>query len=81
MLGLVRDRRRRRLLLHAGLKGAALDQQTLDDAMEQRAVIEPVLDRAQECVDALRRLLRKELDHERAAVGLQLDARALRRGR
>ena len=44
VVGLVRDRRVGRLLLHAGLEAAALDHEARDHAVEHRAVVVAVLD-------------------------------------
>jgi hypothetical protein len=75
VLRLVLDRRARRLLLHARLEAAALDHEAVDDAVEDRAVVEAVLDVLEEVGSGLRRLLGIQFDEDRALVGLHLDDR------
>src|SRR6476469_3627822 len=75
LLGFDRNRRARRLLPEARVVSAALDHEALDDAVEQRARVVPVLDVFEEVVDGLRCGVWIELDPDRTRAGVELDLR------
>ena len=54
------------LLLHARLEAAALDHEVRDDAVEDGAVVELVIDVGEEVLHRDRRLVRVQLDLDRA---------------
>lgn len=62
------------LLLHAGFEAAALDHETVDDAVENGAVVEAFLDVSQEIGGADRRFFRVQGDDDVTLIGLQFDA-------
>src|SRR6266581_1522238 len=70
--GLVLDGLLSRLLAHSRLKAAALDHESVDDAVEHRVGVEPRFDIGEEILDGLRRALRLELERNDAEVGVQL---------
>ena len=71
--GLVFDRGAGGFLLHARTETAALDHETGDNTMKNRAVVEPFLGIGKEIGDGLGRLLRVEFEHDGAVVGLHSD--------
>ena len=75
LLGFVRDRRPRRLLLEVGGESAALDHEAGDHAMELRAVVVLGLHVGEEILDRLRRGGRVELDADLAGGRVELDLR------
>src|SRR5689334_22569304 len=75
---LVLNRRSRRLLDHPRQKPAPLNQHSFQHAVKQRPVVEAVGYITQKSFDGERGVLRIELDYERAAAGMQLDARLRR---
>src|SRR5690606_11086926 len=66
-------RRPRGLLLHAGFEAAALDHETVDHAMEDGVVVEPVAGVLQEIPYGLGRFFILEVDHEIPHAGLHPD--------
>ena len=67
--GFVFDRGAGGLLLHASFEAAALDHEALDDAMEDRAVVEAVADVLFEVGGTLGSVFVIELDVDHALVG------------
>ena len=61
------------LLLHAGLEAAALDHEVGDDAVEDGAVVELVVDVAEEVRDGDRGLVGVQLDLDGARASLHHD--------
>src|SRR5258708_7625796 len=76
--GLVLDGPLGWLLAHVGLEAAALDHESVDDAVKDRAVVEPALRVLQEIRHRLGGLVGVELEREGAHAGFEFDARILR---
>src|SRR5215471_11293884 len=71
---LVFDRRARRLLSEIGSEAAALDHESVDDAMKQRVVEVTGVYVGEEIGHGLGRALGVELERDRAMVGVQDDS-------
>ena len=69
VVGFVLDGRIRVLLLHAGLKTAALHHETGDHTMEDRVVVVALVYIRQEVLDRLGRLVGVEFEGDDAVVG------------
>src|SRR6266487_6202831 len=70
--GLVLDGLLSWLLAHSGFEAAALDHESVDDAVKHGIGIEPRFDVSEEILDSLRRALSLKLERNDAEVGVQL---------
>src|SRR5690606_25638010 len=75
IVGFVLNRLTRFLLLHAGFETAALDHEIIDDAVEDRAVVEAFANVLQKVGSGLGGFFGVELNDDFAMVGLELNAR------
>src|SRR5439155_22618393 len=75
--GLVFDGTSGRLLAHSGLEAAALNHETVDDAVKYRAIVEAAVDVLDEVCDRLGSLVGIELERKTAHAGLEFRARIL----
>src|SRR6266853_2330227 len=67
-----------RFLAHSGLEAAALNHETVDDAVKYRAVVETAFDVLNEIRDRLGGLVGIKLERKAAHAGLEFHARILR---
>ena len=72
--GLVRDRRARGLLSHAGREAAALNHEAVDDTVEDGIVVVAVANVLKKIGDRRRRVLGVQRERDVAVVGMQNDS-------
>ena len=70
VVGFVLDLRAGRLLFHAGLESAALDHESVNDAMKYRVVEVPALDVVQEVLDGDGRFGGIQFESDDAKIGM-----------